>query len=459
MPAFDTTPLPEMRPWRRAFGQHRKIASIPVRDDELQRSLTRSAELSRLKLTLLAIAFVSYGFRDAFTGPVRYYLAHAKLAFIWFVPDMMAFAAVAYFVWYIAIRRNSAWGILFSVNIFLSLIIGWLFMSANAAALFSAVKMMSPIFLGFAFAGRSINELRWARYSFLLMSALSVLGLLLSPYVDYPWTGMSVETFGQTKAVGRVWWSGGAVRYGGFAGDSTMAAYMALFPFILVCTHYRKWFTFLATPIIGYALYLSTNKTAMGCGIIFLAYYLIFEVLTDPKNNELYRKKLTQYSFALVLVPFILMIALSGIDLQKINPSLFSMQDRINSTWVFPFIYLSNIFPAGLITGCGLGCFVYPMDYTSLGYLRVPVDNFYVSTYIMLGFPFAIFVIGAFLGVPNYKTRDKILLMFLMNIYAVTVQCYGPSTITVFMGYCFSDMFLTSVKNWKRRYLAPSGPN
>ena len=38
-----------------------------------------------------------------------------------------------------------------------------------------------------------------------------------------------------------------------------------------------------------------------------------------------------------------------------------------------------------------------------------------------------------------------------MNVYAVTVQCYGPSTITIFVGYCMSDMFLTGTRRWKRR--------
>ncbi|MEH3041698.1 MAG: hypothetical protein PGN21_16785 [Sphingomonas paucimobilis] len=422
----------EARPWHNAFG---------------------IADPSRLKLVLLAVAFVSYGLRDAFTGPVRFFAAQYHLAFVWFIPDLMSFAAVGYFVWFMAIRRESAWGLLFSINVFISLIIGWIFMTAPPAALFSAVKMMSPIFLGFAFAGRSVTEVRWATHAFLILAILSGIGLLFSPYVDYPWTGMSVETFGQTKAVGRVWWSGGAMRYGGFAGDSTMAAYMTLFPFILVARQYPKSLIIPLMIPLGYALYLSTNKTAMGCAAIFAAYYFTFEIFKVFDRELEVRKTLTRYSFLLVLVPFILMIGLSGVNLEKIDPALFSMQDRINSTWVFPFIYLADVFPIGLITGCGLGCFVYPMDYTALGFMRVPVDNFYVSTYIMLGFPFILFVIGAWLGVEKSDNREKLTMLFLMNIYAVTVQCYGPSTITIFFGYCFSDMFLTGTRVWRRRAL------
>ena len=412
-------------------------------------------DTSWLTLRLLVLAFSLYGIRDAFTGPVRFFAAQYKLQAVWFIPDVLSFVAAGYFIWTMALKRQSAWGILFALNVFTALILGWIFMSATGPALFSAIKMMSPIFLGFAFAGHSVNEVRPGRHLFLALSILSTIGLLLSPYVEYPWTGMSVETFGQTKAVGRIWWAGGAMRYGGFAGDSTMAAYMAVFPFALVARQYPKLLILALMVPIGYALYLSTNKTAMGVAGMFAIYHIAFNYTPLRDNGLTVQRALARWSFLLVLVPFALMILLSGVNLAEINPALFSMQDRINNTWVFPFTYMADVFPIGLVTGCGLGCFVYPMDYTPLGYLRVPVDNFYVSTYIMLGFPFIIFVVGAWLGVQKSKIYDKLLLLFLMNVYAVTVQCYGPSTITIFVGYCMSDMFLTGTRRWKRRQARP----
>lgn len=408
-------------------------------------------ETSPLALQLLVLAFSLYGIRDAFTGPVRFFAAQFKLQAVWFIPDAMSFVATGFFIWSFVFRRQSAWAVLFTLNIFTALILGWIFMSAPPPAVFSAIKMMVPIFLGFAFAGHSLNEVRAGRHLFLALSILSTIGLMLSPYIDYPWTGMTVETFGQTKAVGRVWWAGGAVRYGGFAGDSTMAAYMALFPFALVAKHYNQKLILALMIPIAYALYISTNKTAMGVAGLFFAYHVAFQFTSLRDRGLNIQQLLAKWSFALVMVPFALMILLSGVNLAEIDPMLFSMQDRINNTWVFPFTYMADVFPIGLIAGCGLGCFVYPMDYTALGYLRVPVDNFYVSTYIMLGFPFIIFVVGAWLGVQKTKQYDKLLLIFMINVYAVTVQCYGPSTTTIFVGYCISDMFLTSTRRWRRR--------
>ncbi len=414
----------------------------------------QDADLDRAMLPL-TIVFLSYATRDALTGVFRYWLPKFHLAGVWFIPDMMSFVVMAYFIWVVAFRRQSAWAILFSASIFVSTILGWIFMSSSSVALLSSVKLMSPMFVGLAFVGRSIADRKWACYFMFALAVISTIGLLCSPLFDYPWVGMAVETFGQTKAVGRVWWSGGAIRYGGFAGDSTMGAYMCLFPLIIVHRHISPKLILLIAGPVGLALHLSTSKTAIGCGILFALYYVFVVLLgkrrADPARELRITRQLAKWSFVLVPVPFILMLALGGIDLTTIDPMLFSMQDRINNTWTFPFTYLAQAFPIGLITGCGLGCFTYPMEYTRLGYLMVPVDNFYVATYVMLGVPFILFVIGMFTATIKSTDREKLTLIALLNVYVVTVQCYGPSTATIVLGYAFSDMFRTQGRRWTRR--------
>lgn len=435
-----------------------RVPDMPSAPTGLRRWV-RDADIDRAVLPL-TIVFLTYGTRDALTGVFRYWLPKFHLAGAWFIPDFMSFLVVAYFVWVMAIRRQSAWAILFSISVFVSAILGWIFMASSAVALLSSVKLMSPLFVGLAFAGRSIAERKWACYFMFMLAVVSTVGLLCSPLFDYPWVGMAVETFGQTKAVGRVWWSGGAIRYGGFAGDSTMAAYMCLFPLVIVHRHISPRLVLLMAGPVGLALHLSTSKTAIGCGVLFAAYYLLVVLPGLRKDDGERRRELTRlfakWSFVLVPVPFILMLALGGTDLTKIDPMLFSMQDRINNTWTFPFTYLAQNFPIGLITGCGLGCFTYPMEYTQLAYLMVPVDNFYVATYVMLGVPFILFVIGMFTATIKSMDNEKLTLMALLNVYVITVQCYGPSTATIVMGYAFSDMFLNHTRQWKRRHRAGS---
>lgn len=409
---------------------------------------TRTDELV---LSMLTILFCMYATRDAMTGSLRYLLGHLHMAGIWFVPDLLSFVALGYFTWTFAVRRQSAWAVLLTIMVFASTIIGWLFMSSSSFALISSLKLFSPIYVGFCFAGRDLVKANWARNYIYLLVVASTIGLILSPYIDYPWVGMTIESFGQTRSVGRVWWAGGAMRYGGLAGDSTMAAYMCLFPLILIHRRLPK-AVFLATGVaVLYALQVSTSKTAMGCAILFGAYYLAFEVFRLGRENLDLQRTIAKCSFALIAIPFALMILLGGVDLTKIDPMLFSMQDRINNTWVFPFVYLAQNFPVGLITGCGLGCFSYPMSYTYLKEFLVPVDNFYVVTYIMMGMPFVIFVVGMFTATLKTVDRPKLALMAIINVYVVTVQCYGPSTATIMIGYAFSDMFLPRLREWHRK--------
>ena len=195
----------------------------------------------------------------------------------------------------------------------------------------------------------------------------------------------------------------------------------------------------------------SNSKTAMLIAILFILYFFVSPSWEKRGLLHARTSMLAKWSFMLVSVPFILMFLLGGVDLSSINPTLFSMQDRINNTWQFPFTALADIAPYAIITGCGLGCFTYPMLTTGLAGLYVPVDNFYIATYLMLGLPFVITIVG--MGTAAWKSQDidKLLLMAMMNVYSVTVQCYGPSTATIMIGYAFSDMFLTRAVQWKRK--------
>jgi hypothetical protein len=88
-----------------------------------------------------------------------------------------------------------------------------------------------------------------------------------------------------------------------------------------------------------------------------------------------------------------------------------------------------------------MGCFSYPMSYTSMSIYDVPVDNFYLSTYLMMGYPWIVFVLLIVLAVGRMSNAAKLIVLILFNIYSVTIQCYGPSFATLMFGYAISDMF------------------
>lgn len=418
------------------------------RRDVAKTTASAAAGVGAKAFPLIVAVMCMFAFRDMLTGSLRYFLSLVHLGVVWFIPDLLCLIILGYFAWVIAWQQRSTYAILLICSFVLSTAMGVLFMQTDGFAAFSAVKLFLPFFVGATLAGRSVNDLRWARWTLTAIFVASIIGLLISPHVEFPWIGQALDNFGQVKRVGKVWWAGDKIRYGGFAGESTMAAYMCIVPYMLV----HRQFSRLVNVVIWIPMYsaiqLSTSKTALITFIVFVAYYLYVEV--KKVDRLTFSRKVARLSFLTVFIPFILMIFLGGFDLTQIDPTLFSMQDRISRTWVFPFTWLSENFPIGLITGCGMGCFTYPMGYTSMADLLVPVDNFYVATYIMMGAPFIVLVIGMVTGVAKSRHYDKLTLTIMLNLYAVTVQCYGPSTSTIMLAYAFSDMFLPAGATWRR---------
>lgn len=407
--------------------------------------------LSGWPFTFLMTAFLMYAFRDALTGSLRFYLGKVGLSPLWFVPDLMAFVIFGLFINQTILRNRSLPAALFTVNVLISLGIGIAFMQLSPAIATTAAKAIIPLFVGMAFCGRTPTEHWFPRLFLYLLVVVSCVGILLSPHVAFPWIGAEIDTFGVKKVVGKLWWAEGAVRHGGFAGDSTMAAFMTFFPFLLIFRYLPKWLNIATMVLIYSALALTTSKTAIGLFWMFAIFYVVFYVFPMKKRYEiLSRAALGSYIF--VLAPAILIIALGGVDLTEISSSLYSLGDRINNSWQMPFVHLNNLFPAGVLLGCGVGCFSYPMGYSALANYTVPVDNFYLTTYLFLGFPFVLFMIAQFLSVRRVKEEGKLIMIVAVNIYTITVACYGPSFATIVVGYTFSDLFLRNSDRWRRRF-------
>ncbi|MFX7984860.1 hypothetical protein ABTK69_19215, partial [Acinetobacter baumannii] len=94
-----------------------------------------------------------------------------------------------YFAWHFALQQRSIFAIVLVAATISATAIGMVFMSWNAFTFFSGVKAFLPIFVGFAMCGRNIVELKAARYFLIAVFVVSAIGLLLAPYIDYPWVG------------------------------------------------------------------------------------------------------------------------------------------------------------------------------------------------------------------------------------------------------------------------------
>lgn len=383
--------------------------------------------------------------RDCIAGFLRYYFDVFHVEFLWFIPDLVAIACFSVFIYKCFVSPRNNFGAIVILYTFFSLYLGYLFLE-SFAGMASSFKMILPVFVGFSFAGRRFDEYTKLLRFIEIVLYVSICGVLANKFVQYPWTGHMSEAFGVTHEAGKLWWSDSEVRLSGFAADSTMAGFFLLLGYVI--TSIRR--GTLWCVVIGIATYsaisATTSKTALGVLVIYFVTMAAVRLL--PYSRRFVAVKLlATYSFLTLLIPVILIAMFSGETLTHSTKFFYSMMDRIDNSWQKPFIYMEKLMPAGYFTGCGLGCFNYPQAlFSNKVSYYVPVDNFYLGTYLMFGPIFIIFVGVVIYNVAvKYTDVYKLTCIFVMNIYSVTVLNYGPAAALLVLSMSFSDIF-----NFKR---------
>jgi len=392
-----------------------------------------------LDFRLEAIAFIVYIIRDAFGGAIRYYTTTHHLGALWFLPDAIAMFCLVQFVMHCVIRNRSIIAAMVLLQIFLSLILGY-FMLGTFSALSSSFKMMLPVFVGFTFCDSNLGDYKKMLTIVAAIFYVSLAGVLLSKYIKMPWVGFKYESFGAVREAGRLWWSQAEARLSGFAADNTMAAFFLLISFVMTSIRRSTLWCIVFGGIAIYAIKLTTSKTTMAVLLLYLVLLIGVRALPERARFPALRV-IALSSFAAIFVPAILILLASGTTVGR-HDLMFSMMDRINNSWQLPFVYMSQLMPIGFITGCGVGCFNYPQQlFSNLASFWVPVDNFYIGTYLMFGVPFAIFMWMVFRASFLVTDVYKLSLIFAVNLFTITVLNYGPATGLLVIAMSFSEVF------------------
>ncbi|MGY3346631.1 MULTISPECIES: hypothetical protein [unclassified Bradyrhizobium] len=393
-----------------------------------------------ISLNIEAIALGAYLVRDAFGGVMRYYTSILHADALWYLPDGIALICLVQFVTHCILHNRSTLAFLVFAQIMLSLVLGY-FMLGTANAAMSSFKMMLPVFVGFCFCDSSLGSYRRLLLVVAATFYLSVIGVLLTKFYVMPWVGFKYESFGAVREAGRLWWSYGGddQRLMGFAADNTMAAFFILISFTITSIRKSTGWCLLFGAAAEYAVWITTSKTTF----IVLSLYLVLLVLVRmlPQEARLRAiRNIALWSFVAILVPIFLIVLVSGTPAVP-HSTLYSILDRINNSWQLPFEYLMQLMPIGVITGCGAGCFNYPQQlFSPLAAYWVPVDNFYIGTYLMFGLPFVAFMVLVFRA--TFTTTDvyKLTLLFVVNMFTITVLNYGPASGLLIIALSFSDV-------------------
>ncbi len=416
------------------------------------------AQASGSTFNLEAIALVLYFYRDALAGALRYYLAVVKIDVIWFLPDIFAMVCILAFIQRYILVGKSLVAILTLFYMAFALYLGYVFLG-YFTGMMSSFKMIAPVFVGFCFCGRDFGEYRRLLAWIHPLFYLTIFGIFLSWRIQLPWVGFSYETFGATRQASRLWWAASETRLAGLAADNTMAAFFVFITYVLTSARRSLLWCLFWAPIGLYAIKLTTSKTSLGVMMIYVVCLVIIRMLPEREKFPMLRR-MSLLSFLSILVPFVLIALFAGTGLTSISRGLFSLQDRVNNSWQLPFVYMSDLMPVGFIFGCGLGCFNYPQLLFSnkLSYY-VPVDNFYLGTYLMFGPIFLVFVVLAIVAIARSRDIYKLSAAFAMNLFTITVLAYGPASGLIMLAVAFSDVFGRSRPTSASADLAPLAPD
>ncbi|CAN7489862.1 hypothetical protein LJR220_004446 [Bradyrhizobium sp. LjRoot220] len=401
-----------------------------------------------------ALALLMYFYRDAFAGALRYYLSIVKLDALWFLPDLFAVMCILAFTQRYIITGRSLIAILTLLYIAFALYVGFVFLG-YFAGMASSFKMIAPVFVGFCFCRRDFSQYKQLLALIHPIFFITIIGIFLSSRVQFPWVGFAYETLGATRQATRLWWTASEARLAGFAADSTMAAFFVFITFVFTSARKGMLWICIWAPVGLYAIKLTTSKTTLGVMIMYLVCLVIIRMLPERERFPMLRR-MAALSFVSILVPVVLIVFFSGDGLTSISRGFFSLQDRVNNSWQLPFVYMQDLMPMGFVTGCGLGCFNYPQQLFSnkLSYY-VPVDNFYIGTYLMFGPIFVIFMIFAIAAVMKTKDIYKLSATIAMNLFTITVLAYGPASGLIMIGASFSQMFAKRSAQDRDTLIAP----
>ena len=397
--------------------------------------------ITLISLNIEAIALGVYLIRDAFGGVMRYYTSIYHVDTLWYLPDGVALLCLAQFFVHCILRNRSTLALVVLVQIMLSLVLGYFMMGTMNAAI-SSFKMMLPVFVGFCFCDSSLGSYRKLLSVIAATFYLSIIGVFLTKFYLMPWVGYKYESFGAVREAGRLWWAYGGddQRLMGFAADNTMAAFFILVSFAITSIRMSTTWCLLFGSIAIYAIKLTTSKTTMIVLVLYLV-LLVFVRMLPEKSRFPAIRLIAQWSFAAIFVPFFMIVVASGTAAVP-HSTLFSIVDRINNSWQLPFVYMNQLMPIGLVTGCGAGCFNYPQKlFSPLAHFWVPVDNFYIGTYLMFGLPFAAFMVMVFRATFAATDVYKLTLIFVVNLFTITVLNYGPASGLLIIALSFSEVF------------------
>jgi hypothetical protein len=257
-----------------------------------------------------------------------------------------------------------------------------------------------------------------ARYMvlFRILVWLSAGGVILNLFVNFPWSGASINFGGQSLVASRQWASDGISRYGGFSSSSFGAAtQIVIFAMCIVAFSKSKLEIVLTWLVGGAGIFITTSKGVVVGYIISTLYFLSLLLSSNVQKGGAGRYLRMAWSLVLVLIVAIMVV----LPIAAINSYVeLSFHSTLEKFLLESFSdRLSYMWPASLgllngdwhwLVGRGIGGIGTAQEYFELP-LYVSGDNIFVYLTVTFGVVLtSLLIFAAIFGVCKNFILGKI---------------------------------------------------
>lgn len=400
---------------------------------------TRPSRLSRFTLLAMGL-FLTV---KALEGPIRYALVSADVEWAIYVPTFLLMLVVLLR----GLLVMHTWRISHVMLVVTLALLGasglGMVLIGNPAQVLFGIYVWVPFLFGTALAQEIVPHLRRLYWFFVLLWLVSVAGVFLNYFFDWPWAGFVYKVGGLSIEGTRKWSTFGIERLAGFARASYEAAIIIFILSLLLLAYGENRWTKSAVWLIGGgAIVFTTTK-----GII--AAYLLLALLFFVRP--------WMPAFVLRAVPYVVAIAVMVLPIYSWNQDislnlenrverllLASFKERLTYMWpaAHELVFQRGAGPVGRGIG-GIGAAQDRFEKM----LYNPADNLFVYLFGIMGYLAVILMLLIAYRISRFAVcrRSEATFFYLLGtgilIYGLTTNVVESAYMGMFLGIVVKSSF------------------
>jgi len=392
-------------------------------------------------LKILAIFVIS----EILAGPLRYYLPQAGFPELLYLFKALLLSGIFFYSAKTTLKsRKIQLSVIIFVYLFLFSGLYGIFTTGNFKQVGFGFWIFVPMIAGVVIGKELISE--WPKWTsrIILFWAISIIGVLINVFVEYPWEGASFSLGEINLISARLWFGLGLKRLAGFGRSASVTSHMIFFLSLMLLgiEKRRRWLNLCVWLISLLAIILTTNKTTSVVMIIVGMLFFLWRYI--PQFGRIL-VKVGVISIGLIsqFLPIVAFLVYQRPQFTKYQTLFYSLFARF--TWTWPRVFNLIIEQGNFITGLGVGGIGSAQRLYSPNLQNV-TDSLFVYLFATFGLiacgVYSLLIISTFYNSLNTRSSFTIGLITLSIILiGVTNNIIESPISSIVLGVLLSNIF------------------